>query len=235
MKRTIRGVGPVLLLFVAAGMLGGCATTKQARSVEEPKGVLLTDYSMLHPGKKGQALEVYKNDKVDWAKYKKVIVEPVLFPKPENASSEQLADLQKLANNFQVNLIEELGKDYQIVAAPGPDTLRVQTAFFDPEKKHVVADFLSAVVPIGAAVSLTKDFATGKPMAVGGVSGEAKITDSQSGELLGAAVDSRVGEKYGKGMFDSWAEANAAMVYWAKRMRYALCEARGGSDCVAPE
>ncbi|HSA77802.1 MAG TPA: DUF3313 family protein, partial [Nitrospirota bacterium] len=61
-----------------------------------------------------------------------------------------------------------------------------------------------------------------------------KITDAMTGELLGAAMDRRVGGKDVKGVFDSWHNADAALKYWAQRTRYALCMGRDGSDCVKP-
>ena len=93
---------------------------------------------------------------------------------------------------------------------------------------------LSSVTPIGAVLSVGKDFITGKPLGVGEISGEMKMTDASTGELLAAAVDKRVGQKYSKGQFDSWADAENAIDYWAKRARFALCQLRGTGGCVEP-
>jgi hypothetical protein len=83
-------------------------------------------------------------------------------------------------------------------------------------------------------VSLAKDFATGKPVGVGEATTEMKITDASTGELLGAAVDRRVGGKNPDGIIDSWDGADSAMEYWAKRLRYVLCEERSGIACETP-
>ncbi|MGH8517645.1 MAG: DUF3313 family protein [Panacagrimonas sp.] len=66
-------------------------------------------------------------------------------------------------------------------------------------------------------------------------SAEFKITDAQTGELLGAGVDRRAGGKTLKKGFSSWADVEGAFQYWAERLRYRLCKERGGADCVAPE
>ena len=53
-------------------------------------------------------------------------------------------------------------------------------------------------------------------------------------ELLGEAVDRRVGGKNPSGMFDGWNDADKAMQYWAKRLVYVLCRERGSGGCVEP-
>lgn len=232
--RYVRNGERWVVLAVAAVLVSGCAASKQARGVDENAGVLLSDHSMLREGKEGEALRVYKSEKTAWAKYESVLIEPVLFPRPEQASGKELADLEKLANNLHYHLVMQLSEDYKVVTTPGPNTLRVQTAFFDAKKKGLVGNTLSSIMPPGIAVSLAKDFATGKPLGVGEISAEVKISDAETGELLGAALDRRVGQKYSQGMWDSWAEANDAVEYWAKRMRFAACQLRSGAGCVEP-
>jgi hypothetical protein len=222
----------VAVSIVVASLFGGCASSKQARSVEG-KGFLV-DYSMLQKGKDDQALLRYQNPKANIAGYTKVMLDPVLIAKPAKATQEQMADLQKLATNFYVYLSTELGKDYTMVSTPEPGTLRVQAAITGAEKSNAVSNTLSSVLPIGIGVSLAKDFATGKPVGVGEATAEMKVTDASTGELLGAAVDRRVGGKNPDGIIDSWAGANSAMEYWAKRLSYVLCMERGSKECVKP-
>ena len=53
-------------------------------------------------------------------------------------------------------------------------------------------------------------------------------------QLLAAALDKRVGGKNPEGTFDTWANANAALEFWAKRMRFVACENRKGTNCEKP-
>ena len=216
----------------AVSLLGGCASSKQARNVEA-KGFIV-DYSMLEKGTDDQALLRYRNPKANIPRYSKIMLDPVLIAKPDTATHEQMADLQKLATNYYVYLSSELSKDYRMVSKPEPGTLRVQAAITGAEKSNVVSNTMSSVVPVGMAVSLAKDFTTGKPVGVGEATSEMKITDASTGELLGAAVDRRVGGKNPDGIIDTWADANTAMEYWAKRLRYVLCMERSGIECVKP-
>lgn len=221
------------MMFAAlALLLGACSTSKEARSVET-RGILF-DPAILQKGEGDQALYRYQNAKISMNNYQKVMITPVKFAKPAKATAEELADLQKLANNFNQYLLNELSKDYSVVPSPGAGVLKVETAIYEADKSRPGMDFISTVMPIGLAVSIVKDVATGKPLNVGEISGEMKITDAGTGELIGAAVDRRVGGKSFSGMFTSWDDANKAMEYWAKKLRYALCIDRGNPSCEKP-
>ncbi|MHC4165539.1 MAG: DUF3313 domain-containing protein [Planctomycetota bacterium] len=228
----LKKVGVLSIVAIIAALLGGCAGTKQARSVE-PKSSFI-DYSMLEKGKDDEALLHYQNPSANLNRYSKVMLDPVLIYKPQNASQKEMADLQKLATNFYVYLGRELRKDYKIVDAPEPGTISVQAAITGAEGSRPVSDLMSSVVPIGAGVSVAKDFATGKPMGVGEMSMEMKVTDAMTGELLAAAADRRAGGKNPKGILDTWNDANLAMDYWAKRLRYFLCLGHVGIQCTKP-
>lgn len=221
-----------LVLVVVAALLGGCMTTRQERSME-PKGFLV-DPAILSRGEDDQALYRYRNPAVDLKKYPKVIIEPVKFYKPANASPEELADLNKLANNFNGYLFRELAKEFFIMKEPEVGTLRIETAITEAGKSSPGMDFISTVLPVGLAVSMVKDFSTGKPASVGEISGELKITDAMTGELVAAAVDSRMGGKTLKGIFSSWSDADNAMEYWAVKLRYVLCMEWGLKKCDKP-
>jgi hypothetical protein len=207
-------------------------TTKQARDVE-PKGFLFSP-DILTKGEGDQTLYRYRNPKLNMVNYANVLIAPVIFFRPENASPEELADLKKLAINFSQFLEQELAKDYRVVNAPQAGALKIETALIDVEKSMPAMDFISTVLPVGLGVSILKDFATGKPASVGDISGEMKISDSLTGELLVAVVDERVGGKSFSNMFDSWGDANSAMEFWAKKLRYGLCVERGAKNCEKP-
>ncbi len=163
-----------------------------------------------------------------------LLVDPVLIRKSSELDAETLGNYQKLANNAHVYLTEELRDDYKVVGSPEPETLRVQLAIVDAEASSRVRNVVSSVIPIGIGISAIKGAGTGKQTGVGEITAEFKISDAVTGELLGAAVDRRVGGKDVGGMYDSWYNADAALKYWAERMRYVLCAESGRKDCVKP-
>ena len=230
----IRLVAPLLM---AAGvtliMLGGCVASHQARDVEI-KGTLLVNSDILEKGAEDEALYRYRNPKADLKKYTKVLIEPVIVIKSAELDPADLENYQKLSNNAYVYLVQELEKDYQVVQTSEPGTLRIQMAIIDADTSKPVRNFLSTFIPVGMAVSAMKYGVTGKASAVGEISGEFRVADANTGELLGAAVDRRVGGKELKGIWDTWYNADDALKFWARGASYALCKSRGGSSCIKP-
>lgn len=232
MKRQDTIVG-LALFAVGALLLGGCAASYQARRVDV-QDTMLVNPAILTPGTGDQALYRYQNPAAKGRRYTKMLVDPVLLKKSSELDAETLENYKKLANNAAFYLVEELQKDFKIVNSPEPETLRIQLAIIDAEPSSKVSNVLSSVVPIGIGISAIKGASTGKQSGVGEITAEFKLTDAMTGELLGAAVDRRVGGKDVGGMFDSWYNADAGLKYWAKRVRFVLCTEGGGPNCVKP-
>ncbi len=123
----------------------------------------------------------------------------------------------------------------------GPKTLRGQVAIVSVEQSMPALEALSFIpVPVGVpggkfGLLKAKELGTGKPVFVGEAVVEAKFTDAHTGEVLFAAVDRRVGgRRPGTEVFDSWDDVHQAFRYWAEKVRYRLCQQRGGSQSVPP-
>jgi len=234
----MRHIKTATLLVMAAGtalLLGGCAGSYQARSMEVKEGqTLLVNPAILEKGTDDQALYRYANPKADIKKYTKIMIDPVIVSKSAELDASDLENWQKLANNAYVYLNQELSKDYQVATSPDPQTLRIQLAILDADTSKPVRNFLSTFMPIGMGLSAVRYVATGKQSGVGEISAEFKLTDAATGELLAAAVDRRVGGKALSGIWDTWYNADEALKYWAQKTRFALCQNRGGANCVKP-
>jgi hypothetical protein len=163
--------------------------------------------------------------------YTQVIIDPVIVHQEAAMDAETRENFQTLANNAFVFLNTELGKEVKVVTAPGPGPFRVQFAIVSAEKSGAVSNFMTTIVPVGMVLSAGKYAATGKPIGVGEITIEMRITDASTGELLAAALDKRVGGKQLRGVFTRWQDADSALQYWAELMRYRLCQFRGGADC----
>ncbi len=215
----------ILTLIFLGGLTIGCGTTKQARKMDVPKTSLLGfETSLLSKGEKDQMLLRYVKPGVDVNLYDSIYIDPVIFQRPEKASEEDINELQKLANNLYSYLQDELKNDFPLASERGPKTLRLQVAIFNAKKRAFVPNFLSSVVPVGVIPSVVKDFASGKPLAVGEVSAEIKITNAETGELLAAAFDRRIEEKYSSAAFHSWGDVDNAMKYWAHMIHSRFCQ-----------
>ena len=226
-----------IILTVFFGlMFVGCARTKHAREVKISNSGFLPDYSLLEPGEQGQALLRYLNPKADWPSYQKVLIDPVLIWSRTNALPDVTPkeDLQRLANNFDQMIVNEFGKDYEIVEKPDPRTLRIQVALTNIEQSAGAVDVVTAAPPVGFAISSAQEFVTGKPLLVGEVSAEVKISDARTGQILLMAIDRRLGSKTIQKNIDTWDDANKILELWAKFGRFRLCKLRGGADCFNP-
>ena len=219
--------------------IGGCADTHQVKDQDIKRGFLGGSYSLLQPGKEGQGNLVYLKPRVNWKNYNKIMLDAVSVWVGQDSQASDTGvvppeDVRALANSFYQKLSEQLGKDYTLVQSSGPDVMRLSVALTDVEHGMPILDSISALPPI-RLLSGGKKLATGTHAFVGQASVEARLVDSQSGKLLAAGIDRRAGEKkLGKGS-GNWRDVENVFDYWAAKVRWRLCERRGGKDCQAPE
>ena len=233
MKKVISS-GLLASFSAVALLLGGCAGSYQARSVDLKPDTILVNPEIFQKGTGDQALYRYVNPAVDFKQYTKVMIEPVLIYKQAALDQDELINYQKLANNAFVYLNQELATQVTVVTVPGPDTLRLQFAIVDADSSKPVRNLLSTVMPIGIGLSVVKYAATGKQSGVGDFTAEIRATDAVSGQLGAAAYDRRVGGKAAQGIWDTWYNADEALQYWAKKCAWFVCDAKGGTNCVKP-
>lgn len=223
---------PIIILVLLSA---GCARTYQARYVETSH--FLDDYSLLKDGEDGDALLSFWNPGINWAAYKKIILEPVISSKLPDSDLNGMthAENHRLQELLEYRMREALKKNFTLVAHPGPNTLRVQFALTDAESSILLLDLYTAVYPSARALSLLKMLATGTESYVGQASVEGKITDSQTGELLMASADCRAGGKTLMKFFDTGDDVEQAYQYWASQLNYQLCKKQGHTDCPEPD
>ena len=224
--------------FLALG-LTGCPTTVQstpeaAKAVEAGTalppavtGFFGDDASKLTPGPEGGAALAYVNPSAQWAKYTKIQLMPVEFWAAAD-SKVSPSDQQILTSYCYNKLTEDLGKSFQLVNQPGPDVLTMRVALMDATTATPVLRSVSVVIPQLRVINGLQSLATGSYLFVGSAEGEMKITDSASGELLGAAVDQRAGGMGIKGAASfQWGDAENAMDYWAQKITNRLLQLQG--------
>jgi Protein of unknown function (DUF3313) len=212
-------------------MMVGCGSSRRAKDVE-PQG-FLDDYSMLTAGAEGQAVLRYVSPSAEWTKYDKVLVEPVAVLGSPGTRDIPAEDLQTAANFLYAQLRQELRQDFELVDAPAPNTLRVAAALTDAAPANQTMVVVSNVVPLAMATSGAYEYITGNPT-FQGAAAEAKVTDAQTGELLAAAVDKRMGGRTLASAETSWTDVNNILAYWAQLMRFRLCEQQGRAGCAPP-
>ena len=232
-------LAPLLLSLIV--IAAACTPTKQARSVETT-GFLGTLYPLMHQGGEEEALLLYKNPKIATiprGTYKKMLLDHVQVWGEPTTDMVRQGEAQKVADLLYTLAYHGLSHDYEMVSEPGPNTLHVQAAITRADQAYVGLRALSSIpapMNVLAVASLLKNIGTGKPLFVGDASVEMKIADAQSGEVLAASVDRRVGKKrIDSDSFDSWDDVHKALAFWVEQTRYRLCQQRGGDNCVAPK
>lgn len=223
------------LTAVAVLLCIGCGATREGPDVKG-RG-FLGDYSKLQENPYDGVQLRYLSPGVDWKQYDKVLLDPIQFWRSTDEDAGLSPDeKQYLADYFYNAVYESLSKDYSMVNAPESGALRISIAFVRIGDRNVTLDTVSTYWPVGRVLAEGTGAATGKPAFVGEAAFEGRITDAKTGELLGAAVDRRVGGKSFKD-FDDWQDVEAASDFWAKNLAFRLCKLRGSEDteqCVEP-
>jgi hypothetical protein len=228
------------LLFVAfAVSFTACSHTQQAGGFGKanPSG-FLKDYSKLHPAANdSEATLVYLTpDKAKLRPYTKILLEPVQVWRGEKSDAKDMdkEDAEYLSHYLWSRLDEELRKDYQMVQEPGPDVMRMRAAITEAGRGVPILDNITSIHPGTLLMSKGKKALAGTETFVGKASVEIEVTDSQSGELLGAGVDRRGGGKYAWKPLNRWEDVEQAYSYWAKKVRWRACMMRADTGCQKP-
>ena len=234
-------IGLLLVLVISAG----CAETRGEYGLMKsdlPNDGFLGEFSQrLKPGdeSQGQAAHFYNDPNLREVgrRYTKAMIDPVLFFRAESGIAEGMSqeDAQTLANYMHNTMYKALKEHFEIVDQPGPDTIRFKFAMSNAESRWVGLDVISTIVPQLRAVVELKGFATGKPSFVGSAVLQYKAVDAQTGKVLVAGIDPRVGGKALSKGFDKWADVINIVDFWGELSKYRLCKLKSLPNCQQPK
>ncbi len=218
-------------------LLAGCVSSSHARKVT-PSRFLGDSAPLLKKGGKDDVLLVYRNKNTDWRTYDKIIVDPVTIWAVEKSTlpPDELADYQRLVDDFYVTLKAKLSKDYGMTDTPGAGAMRIQVAIVNGDQANAALKVAKTIAPYAGTADTLWTFATGKPAFAGEVSIEYMVKDSQSQELLAAGADRRVGgTQLGKATLSRWGDVQNILTYWSDQAVYLLCVDRKAKGCTKPK
>ena len=184
------------------------------------KGDFLGEYSKnLTPGPKGGAKLRWVKPGVDLTKYKKFMIDYVVFALADDSESKVINgdEMKKLGDACTLAIIEALKDKYPIVAEPGPDVVRFRFAIVDLKQSRPGVSAITSVIPVGLGISILKKGATDSWSGSGATTSQWMVMDSMSNEVIGVAED-----EYKAGFterFSKWGSAEEAFKYWGKRIR----------------
>jgi len=223
-------LGGTLPAIALAALIAGCAqTAAPAPTIVQrvqgekpppppPTGFLGRDYSLLKPGAEGsgqQAILAYTDANANFSSYNKIVIAPVTYWVDDD-SKLSASEQQVLCDYFYNELKQEFSKNFKVVDDPGPGVAKLSVALTDATSAVPVLRTIAVIVPQAHTLSIIKQGLTGTYSFVGSATGEGKLTDSVSGQLLAAWVDKR----FGTGALRNvtvwqWGDADNAMKYWA--------------------
>lgn len=215
MKRSVR----VIVLAVI-----GMAFLVSAGFAEDKKysGFLGDSYSLLQPGPKDGAKERYLKPGVDLGKYKRLMIDSVIFYFADDSQYKGIdpAEMKELADQFNQAILNAVMDKYPVTSEPGPDVLRLKIAITNIKASKPGVSGITSIVPVGLALSTVKKGATGSWSGSGATAVELMALDSTTNDIIALAVDDR---KAGfTERFSKWGSAKEAFEYWAKRIRAVL-------------
>ncbi|WP_413933590.1 DUF3313 domain-containing protein [Nitrospira sp. BLG_1] len=228
----------VVLVIAMAGLFSGCVSTEQARNVQL-LGFTTDSQAAPQTDHEGGGSQGYRYPTVNWSAYNTVLLQPVTIREGllSKLRVQERRDLLLLAGSFEDDLHLKLSKDYNMVERPMTGTLLIQVAIRHMEERSTVPAIWARVARELQAVATVYTLA-GNPPFTGEVAAEFTICDAQTGELLVAGVDWRVGRQDlfvdGK-VFNPWGRVKNRLEFWADLSVYRLCVLRGASDCVEPQ
>jgi len=231
MKRAVKAGMALVMICIFAAFITSCASTGSASKRSGP-GFLGSYAQKLEPGPKGGAKMRWLKPGVDFTKYKKVILEHVVFFLDDTSQYKGIdtAEMNELAQKCDLALVNALKDSYPIVTEPGPDVVRIRMAITDLKQSNPTLSGISTVTmvtPIGLGVNLIKKGATGTWTGSGATASELMALDSMSGEVIAVAQDNKSAgftKRYGK--FDSVEEA---FKFWGERLRKFLDETKSAT------
>jgi hypothetical protein len=178
----MRGTTALAILLA----LAGCAA--QTQTVERPRG--LPDAPGLRAAADEPGAWTYLAPGVDLGAYRRFILDPPRVFRGEGSGYGDLSDaeVQQIARMFNDETRAALGTAYPVVTQPAPGVARLRFTLIAVSETVPYVSTATRVIPIGAAINLLKGSAGRSGTLTGSVTYGVEAFDSQTGELIAAAV-----------------------------------------------
>jgi len=177
-----------------------------------------TIYDQLQPGPKGGAKLIWKKTAVNPDKYKRFMVDSVIFFLANDADYKGIdpQEMKELCDAFNREIAAAFRNKYEIVTEPAPDVARLSIAITNIKPSKPAVSAVTSVVPVSLGVSLLKKGVSGGWSGSGQTCMEVMVLDSLSNEIVFLAVDQRQAEFESR--FTKWGSANDAFKLWSAKM-----------------
>jgi len=194
-------------MLAALLALGGCA------GGEAPRSDFLGDLSRLQRVPETTGYAAWRKPNVDFARYTRVILEPVELRYAGDAAIRVLAagEIERMKTYFRQSTMLAINGAFPVVETPGPNVMRVRIALTGLSVARSTSD---------AAGPDRLDFS----LLVGQATIESEFRDSMTEERIAATVDQQEPRRAAqfRNAIASRAEAEATLEGWARIVRARL-------------
>lgn len=206
---------------ILAGVIGVVFSMSTAFAGDPPFSGFLggpSTYEQLTPGPKDGAKLLWVKPGVDFTKYKKFMVDSVIFYLADEADHKGIdpQEMKELADAFNKELVAAFKGKYPIVAEPGPDVARIRIAITNIKPSKPGVSTITSIVPVGLGISLVKKGATGGWLGAGGTGAELGVLDSTTDAGILMAVDQQKAAFTER--FSKYGSAHDAFKHWSERI-----------------
>jgi hypothetical protein len=203
----------IFVLLMGMMFLASCATTAPPKT-----GFLGEYYKNLTPAPEGGIAKLrWLKPGVDFAKYKKVMVDYVVFSLAEDSQYKAISgdEMKELGDAASLALVKAIKEKDSVVAEPGPDVWRLRMAIVGLKQSNPVISGITTVIPVGVGISIIKKGATGAWSGSGATQAEAMFLDSLTNEVIAVGY-----LEYKAGFterFTKWGSVEDAFKYWGEK------------------
>jgi hypothetical protein len=203
----------LFVLLMGMIFLASCATTAPPKT-----GFLGEYYKNLEPAPKGAIAKLrWLKPGVDFSKYKKIMVDYVVFALAEDSAYKAISgdEMKGLGDAASLALVNAIKGKNQVVAEPGPDVSRLRMAIVGLKQSNPVISGITSVIPVGIGISIIKKGAVGAWSGSGATQAEAMLLDSMTNEVLAVGY-----LEYTAGFterFTKWGSVEDAFKYWGEK------------------
>jgi hypothetical protein len=227
---TMRKLSGLAVLACAGILMGGCAETRRVDPAAPTAFLGPELVARLQPTEDG--VLAYADAAADFRRYRRMMIAPVQILIPPGGTPLTAEQRRFVAGAVQDALRTELGRDFEIVSAPGPATILLSAAISEVrEGGNPALATASNFMPLTRLAREGVALVAGSDPLVGGAAGEVKLTDAETGRILAAAIDSRDATAGMRARGSSLDDVVFVAQYWARLTALRLCRLQQRDGC----
>jgi hypothetical protein len=175
----------VVAFVLLSGLLAACSSDRE----DTPPAQLASSAELQHIQNQRNKW-TYRKLGVDYSRYRRFHFEPVVvYAGPDGAfGSIPTSERRRLADIVGEEVTRVMRETYSVVDAPGPDVIRIRLTLLGVDETVGGVATITRVLPVGIAANAIRGVAGAPGSLTGSIELAMEVFDSQSNDLLAAAI-----------------------------------------------